>query len=198
MVLYGESTITDSERFWSLVGRYYDPSTDQFLSIDPDVAETGQPYAYTADDPLNATDPLGLTKIGNDSIFSFSIQSYGSGYATRTHVSTKFLVHALKHIPSLSGFPVSELLQTVKKTLKDPTDITPQSSKGTLKYVARAEVLTSVYSDSGVLENQYVKKAAAEVAINQTNGNLVTAWVTTQDKSLINQVWSQSSWKSRN
>jgi hypothetical protein len=24
------------------------------------VAETGQPYAYTADDPLNATDPLGL------------------------------------------------------------------------------------------------------------------------------------------
>jgi RHS repeat-associated protein len=60
MVLYGESTITDSERFWSLVGRYYDPSTAQFLSIDPDVAETGQPYAYTADDPLNSTDPLGL------------------------------------------------------------------------------------------------------------------------------------------
>jgi hypothetical protein len=44
----------------SLVGRYYDPSTDQFLSVDPDVAETGQPYAFTGDDPLNATDPLGL------------------------------------------------------------------------------------------------------------------------------------------
>ena len=42
------------------VDRYYDPSTDQFLSIDPDVAETGEPYAYTGDDPLNATDPLGL------------------------------------------------------------------------------------------------------------------------------------------
>jgi hypothetical protein len=25
------------------------------------VAETGQPYAFTGDDPLNATDPLGLT-----------------------------------------------------------------------------------------------------------------------------------------
>jgi hypothetical protein len=43
------------------VGRYYDPGTDQFLSIDPDVAETGQPYAFTGDDPLNATDPLGLS-----------------------------------------------------------------------------------------------------------------------------------------
>jgi RHS repeat-associated protein len=41
------------------VGRYYDPTTDQFLSVDPDVAETGQPYAFTDDDPLNATDPWG-------------------------------------------------------------------------------------------------------------------------------------------
>lgn len=43
-----------------LVDRYYDPATAQFLSVDPDVAETGQPYAYTADDPLNSTDRLGL------------------------------------------------------------------------------------------------------------------------------------------
>jgi hypothetical protein len=42
------------------VDRYYDPTTDQFLSVDPDVAESGQPYAFTGDDPLNATDPLGL------------------------------------------------------------------------------------------------------------------------------------------
>jgi hypothetical protein len=27
------------------------------------VAETGQPYAFTGDDPLNATDPLGLWKV---------------------------------------------------------------------------------------------------------------------------------------
>jgi hypothetical protein len=30
------------------------------LSIDPDIAETGQPYSFTGDDPLNSTDPLGL------------------------------------------------------------------------------------------------------------------------------------------
>ena len=43
------------------VDRYYDPSTGQFLSVDPDLVETGQPYAFTIDDPLNATDPLGLS-----------------------------------------------------------------------------------------------------------------------------------------
>jgi len=41
------------------VDRYYDPATDQFLSVDPDVAETGQPYAFTNDDPVNESDPLG-------------------------------------------------------------------------------------------------------------------------------------------
>lgn len=48
-----------------IVDRYYDPSTDQFLSVDPDVAETGQPYAFTKDDPLNSTDPLGLYGLCN-------------------------------------------------------------------------------------------------------------------------------------
>ena len=43
-----------------LVGRYYDPGTGQFLNVDPLVDETGQPYAYTGDDPVNGVDPLGL------------------------------------------------------------------------------------------------------------------------------------------
>jgi hypothetical protein len=42
------------------INRYYDPSTDQFLSVDPDVQETDQPYAFVNDDPLNVEDPLGL------------------------------------------------------------------------------------------------------------------------------------------
>jgi hypothetical protein len=42
------------------INRYYDPATDEFLSIDPDLATTNQPYVFTNDDPLNAEDPLGL------------------------------------------------------------------------------------------------------------------------------------------
>jgi len=45
------------------VDRYYDPATDQFISVDPDVGATGQPYAFTGDDPINGNDPLGL--LGN-------------------------------------------------------------------------------------------------------------------------------------
>jgi RHS repeat-associated protein len=41
------------------VDRYYDPSTGQSLSVDPDVATTGQAYAYTGDDPVNDVDPSG-------------------------------------------------------------------------------------------------------------------------------------------
>jgi len=43
----------------SLDGRYYDPATAQFLSVDPDVAETDRPYIYASDDPVNESDPSG-------------------------------------------------------------------------------------------------------------------------------------------
>ena len=42
-----------------LVNRYYDPNTGQFLTVDPDVAETGQPYSYASDDPIDIIDPSG-------------------------------------------------------------------------------------------------------------------------------------------
>jgi len=45
----------------SLVNRYYDPASYQFLSIDPKVGTTLQPYAFVGGDPLNSTDPLGLS-----------------------------------------------------------------------------------------------------------------------------------------
>jgi uncharacterized protein RhaS with RHS repeats len=42
------------------LARYYDPATDQFLTVDPDVATTLSPYGYVSGNPLNATDPQGL------------------------------------------------------------------------------------------------------------------------------------------
>lgn len=43
-----------------LLARYYDPSTAQFLTVDPAVATTGQPYSYAGDSPVNNVDPTGL------------------------------------------------------------------------------------------------------------------------------------------
>ena len=44
----------------SAVHRYYGPTTGDFLSVDPEVAETQQPYYYAGDDPVNGSDPSGL------------------------------------------------------------------------------------------------------------------------------------------
>jgi hypothetical protein len=46
------------------INRYYDPSTGQFVSVDPMVNETNQPYLYAGDDPVNAVDPDGLSPCG--------------------------------------------------------------------------------------------------------------------------------------
>lgn len=64
-----------------LRARIYDPGTDQFLSVDPEVSSTLQPYDYADDTPINAGDPTGLDTGGlcgqlfaNVPAFSGSIQ----------------------------------------------------------------------------------------------------------------------------
>lgn len=48
--------------------RYYDPTTGQFLTRDPLNMITGQPYVYSANSPVNVTDPTGML-----SLFGYSI-----------------------------------------------------------------------------------------------------------------------------
>ena len=50
---------TDPTGFVYLDARYYDPGIGQFLSIDPLVGQTGQPYLYAGGDPVNRSDPSG-------------------------------------------------------------------------------------------------------------------------------------------
>ena len=44
----------------SSVHRYYDPVTAQFVSVDPALGVTGQPFSYVGSDPVNHSDPTGL------------------------------------------------------------------------------------------------------------------------------------------
>jgi len=46
-----------------LRARDYDPTTGQFLAVDPASSQTHQPYAYANNNPLQLTDPLGLWTI---------------------------------------------------------------------------------------------------------------------------------------
>ena len=43
---------TDATGLIYLVNRYYNPATGQFLSVDPEVDQSGQPYAYADDNPV--------------------------------------------------------------------------------------------------------------------------------------------------
>jgi RHS repeat-associated protein len=51
-------TSTDTGLIY-LRAREYDPATAQFLSVDPDVVNTGTPYTYTNDNPLTYSDRTG-------------------------------------------------------------------------------------------------------------------------------------------
>jgi RHS repeat-associated protein len=55
----GQYTNSDTGLIY-MRAREYDPSTAQFLSVDPLVGETHAPYYYAGDNPLNESDPTGL------------------------------------------------------------------------------------------------------------------------------------------
>src|SRR5262249_55562753 len=60
-----------------LIHREYDPATGQFLTVDPLVADTGTPYTYADNDPINATDPPGMFSITGCFLFC---GGYDSGH----------------------------------------------------------------------------------------------------------------------
>lgn len=50
---------TDATGLIYLINRYYDPATGQFVSVDPLVQQTQEPYSYAGGDPINGNDPNG-------------------------------------------------------------------------------------------------------------------------------------------
>jgi RHS repeat-associated protein len=54
----GQYTSADTGLIY-LRARVYDPQTAQFMSVDPAVADTGEPYGYAGQNPVNADDPSG-------------------------------------------------------------------------------------------------------------------------------------------
>ncbi len=56
----GQFRMNTEHQLIYLRARTYDPATAQFLSVDPAVAETGEPYSYAADNPIAFGDPGGL------------------------------------------------------------------------------------------------------------------------------------------
>ena len=81
------STRTRPPRSTTCGARWYDPATAEFTSVDPDVASTGQPYAYAGDDPVNGGDPSGKATVGFCGFLGGALagpSGFGSGCLTRT------------------------------------------------------------------------------------------------------------------
>jgi len=72
---------TDPTGLIYLVNRYYDPATGQFLSVDPEVASTLQPYAYAAGNPVSETDPTGMVSARGTASWALSHWNTSPGVA---------------------------------------------------------------------------------------------------------------------
>jgi RHS repeat-associated protein len=59
----GQYTSSDTGLIY-LRARVYDPATAQFLTVDPDLSETQEPYGYAGDNPLIIGDPTGRSLLG--------------------------------------------------------------------------------------------------------------------------------------
>lgn len=90
---------TDPTGLIYLINRYYDPSTGQFLSVDPDVSSTRQPYAYTAGNPVTEADPTGLAAINLRGVSSWAYNNVFNSWTAPSYFSddcTDFVSQALK------------------------------------------------------------------------------------------------------
>lgn len=67
-----------------LISRYYDPGVGTFISVDPLLQVSTQPYLYAGDNPVNQVDPLGQLHCRPKHLISFapSVYCYLSGRAT--------------------------------------------------------------------------------------------------------------------
>jgi RHS repeat-associated protein len=60
---YRDAGAGTSAGTYDLRAREYDPATGRFLSVDPLLDQTGQPYLYAGDNPVDNTDPSGQCTI---------------------------------------------------------------------------------------------------------------------------------------
>jgi len=60
----GQFRMNTEHQLIYLRARTYDPATAQFLSVDPAVEQTAEPYSYAADNPVNQKDSSGMWVVG--------------------------------------------------------------------------------------------------------------------------------------
>jgi hypothetical protein len=103
------------------------------------VAETGQPYAYTGDDPLNATDPLGLCW-----------SPIGCGALKRATHDIRKVAHKAVHVADVVRHTTAHLANNAATEVKSHWRGELQIV-GTVAAVASAATGVGALADVGVL-----------------------------------------------
>ena len=81
------AAICDIAGIGYLNNRYHDPITNQFISVDPLVASTGEPYIYGAANPTTYSDPDGLCPISGPGSAEACKAYAAVDYTTTVHLT---------------------------------------------------------------------------------------------------------------
>jgi RHS repeat-associated protein len=103
-LLYDGQYLDPTTGLYYLRARWYDPATATFTSADPLVSQTGQPYAYAGDDPVNNGDPSGMATSGPPAPTP-SATSYDYSFDLSTLASPK-MVATFVHEDCYYIFPI--------------------------------------------------------------------------------------------
>ena len=84
-----------------LNNRYHDPLTSQFISVDPLVTTTGQPYIYGNANPTTYSDPDGLCPISGPGSAEACWAYASVDYTTTVHVTDELITVSTAGRPSV-------------------------------------------------------------------------------------------------
>lgn len=105
-----------------LRARFYDAMTGQFVSRDPLIGATGEPYQYSSNSPLNGGDPSGM--FGWSGVGTF-LQSTAHGALTFVEKGTRGLASGLGRALQSGSSLAGHYLQPVGRLARDLEELGP-------------------------------------------------------------------------
>ena len=186
---------TDPSGLIYLINRYYDPATGQFISVDPEVNITGQPYAYVSGDPMNTTDPDGtgaysyyfdLGNLGSATDVASFVHSHCSEVFPIANCADNFTVGQVMHLQESWGWSIFSYTQTfpVEVTAVGSTSFSFEALNGHIE--GRGRHITFSFDQKG----------SCDVKLNvftSSNGSILTNWPIVRDADfwVAHRTWQQ-------